>query len=311
MWKYQRDDPCEFTTITCAKRPLTLFGANCTLSFSVTSVRGEVNMSAINFALIPERESCIRINHSTGGAVRVIEQRLSVPHLFGGVLELCELNIAEDVFAARTVSDAFLQVTAAIVEHVRQSFRKGLGKDCRQRAYQHLQLCYEKEMGKLLDRMLGEINWKFMLGEASDQFYQVVQTTFRNHHIKRYPISHEGPVEIIPISATQFTVDASRLADLKAATLIRHVCGQAAFDEFQADGCVSLESHGYKFKLRPGAFMSAVDPQGGKARLCIHTIGFSVNPIDEIVLAYQYIKYQFDWYMKTANVFRDGPFVMP
>ena len=63
--------------------------------------------------------------------------------------------------------------------------------------------------------------------------------------------------------------------------------------------------------VAPGKFVKATDPKGTTVELCIHTVAFSCNPTDELILAYLHIKHQFEWYLNVANVFGDKRFIIP
>ena len=58
----------------------------------------------------------------------------------------------------------------------------------------------------------------------------------------------------------------------------------------------------YSFEITPGKFPVVTDPNGKTARFCIHTIGFSCNPIDEVVIAYLHIRNRFDEWMDMAII---------
>lgn len=59
-------------------------------------------------------------------------------------------------------------------------------------------------------------------------------------------------------------------------------------------------------------FRACTDPNGNQATLCVHTHGFSCNPIDELAIAHLWITYKLDEYLRTANILSvSGDFKLP
>lgn len=311
MWKYQRQQPNELVSLTIAKRSIQLFGRPC--DFSLTTYVFEGTASII-FGLKPQGNGIIGLNHTTDGRIRTIEQHLVIPDIDGSFLEPSHLDCDEEVYTARTISRALLQTTASMVEGVRQSIRDHLGKECFERAVQHIDNCWGSQIEKCMATLYDEINWPLMLegSGASERVLQVIETSMRNHNIEYHPLGYEGVVTIQPLVLFEtFRIDKTRLSDLKATVLLKHVCGEEYYNEFVKHSRITIEHEGYTFVVAPGRFVKATDPYGHSVELCIHTVGFSCNPIDELVLAYLHIKNQFEWYMKTANIFGRGKFQLP
>src|SRR5690606_9937696 len=81
-----------------------------------------------------------------------------------------------------------------------------------------------------------------------------------------------------------------RMANYKAKCLLRTVCGDELYQEFESRGQITVQNEGYTFEIAPSEFVKCTDPNGKKAKLCIHTQALSCNPIDELVIAYLNIK---------------------
>lgn len=311
MWKYQRQQPNELVSLTTAKREIRLFGRYC--DFSLTTYAFEGTTSII-FGLQPKGDGIVGLNHTTDGRTRTIQQHLAVPHIDGSLLEPSHLDCDEEVHTARTISQALLRTTASMVEAVRQSIRTHLGRECFYKAVRHIDHCWGSRVDECMATLYDEINWPFMLegSGASDQVLQVIETSMRNHTIEHHSLRYEGTVTIQPLVLFEaFRIDKTRLSDLKATMLLKHVCGQEYYDEFVKHNHITIEHCGYKFEVAPGRFVKATDPEGNKAELCIHTVAFSCNVIDELILSYLHIKHQFSWWLNTANIFRGGNFILP
>lgn len=313
MWKYSRHE-VEGLSLTTAKSEFNLWGTNVYLSLTTYSVHvsdyPETGLS-FSFGPVGKSASLIPVNIQTDGVWRTVQQAINVPFITGTILDLSDLSIDEDVHCARTICNATLRTLAAAIEHTRLDVRKGISKNVASRVLSNLSQYYPTPW---LNKMLPEINWAFMLQNSGcpQRALDVIDTTFRNNQIRRFDITHDGATDIPRFITERFVVDRRSLADLKAASLLRHVCGIDAYEEFKEKGYITVSNEGYTFQLAPGRFAKVTDPFGDTAELCIHTFGFSCNYIDEIVLAQQYIKHQFNWYMKTAIVHvPKGNFRMP
>ena len=71
---------------------------------------------------------------------------------------------------------------------------------------------------------------------------------------------------------------------------------------FGDSGFINFTHNNYDFTLTPGQWILCRDPDGFRASLCIHTMGLSCDPIDEIVIAYLHIVNEFDGFMKKSIV---------
>jgi len=89
-------------------------------------------------------------------------------------------------------------------------------------------------------------------------------------------------------------------ANGKARSLLQSICGEELAREFDAKGFITIEQEGYKFEIPANAFVRCTDPNGKRADLCIHTVSFQVNPVDEICIAYLHIRHKLAAYMKEA-----------
>lgn len=311
MWRYQRQIQADVITLTTAKREIFLFGRKCDLSLTAYHFQ---DLTSITFGLRPKGNGLVGVNHRTDGIMRTIEQNISIPHMDGCYLQPSNLGDDEEVFVARTVSDALLRKTASVIETARQVIRRELGKECYDVAISSIERCFGRWTVDSLKGLLADINWPLMFDGSvgiSERTLEVIDASMRNHEVEFYPIGHDEPVPIESLAHEAFRIDKARLSDLKAANLLKHVLGQEYYDEFCKSNQVTIREGGYKFVVRPGAFVTATDPNGVTAQLCIHTVAFSCVPIDEIVLSYLHIKHQLEWYLQTANIFGDSKFLVP
>jgi hypothetical protein len=250
---------------------------------------------------------------------RMVEQRVELKGVVTEVQPFARFrNAAEG--EARVVCQQFFLKFEAIAEFVRRQIVESFAPAFRARGPAALDARYGPAARETA-RLLSTLNWPLLLAEvqAPNVFRDVIDYVMTHNHPRYFPVA-EGNPEAAPLAGNDYgdvgdlvqTVHAQRAAaaraakqaeaNAKASALLRMVCGQEHYDHFQAKGCVVVEKDGWTFRLKPGAFVDCLDPQGRKGRLCIHTVALSCNPIDEIVLAYLHIRHKFDEYMATAIV---------
>lgn len=244
----------------------------------------------------------LQLSKGDGGNRQIFEQLVESPKLAGQFLDWSDLSDG-GVPAGRTVSKAFLRKTESIIETIRLHIRKHLhqGSICQATDVLHSQ--YGPATRIEIKSFLHEINWRFMFEHAGcdTDCMNVIDTSLRNNPVEFHPINFRGESEIPVLTIAELVrFDSSTLADMKATSLLRHVCGDELATEFSRTGAITIKRYGYRFRLRPNQFADCVDPNGKTARLCIHTTSFSVHPIDELVIAYLHIKHRFAEYMKMA-----------
>ncbi len=299
--------------VTSASAHLPLFGRWCKLNVTSYSVGGG---TAITFGLEKSKTSEIRHNQSDassngavvlargmGGNRQTFEQDIVAPKLVGQLLDWSTLE-GGGTQAGRTVSDAIMRRTESIVETVRQSIRRNLGENAKDQTLRMLNHRYGKATYETIRSFLGEINWRLMLEGAglTDDAATVIDYELAHHPIRVYRITH-GDTDIpLLANAALNRFDRTTLANIKATTLLKKVCGEKLGEQFEKTGKIIIRQYDYRFVIIPGQFVECVDPNGKTARLCIHTIGFSCNPIDEVIISYLHIRNKFDEWMRMATV---------
>lgn len=313
MWKYLAKDQGTIC-VTHASQELTLFG--CRIRLVITAYTNNTpgdRWTAINFVSEGVNRSRLRLNHRTENGFKTIEQFLDAPVIYGGLLDHSTLDDDHDVAVGRTVADAFLRRMAGVVEENRATLRRCFGKEVRAHGVDHI----ARYMGDVseFDKALRELHYALLLRHSGipESAIQAIETIMRNNRFERYPFDHDGVVAIPPLSAESFVFSKETVANMKATALLRHVCGDELYREFRLTEQITVHSRGYKFVISPRAHVHVTDEgTGGCADFCIHTSGFSCNPIDEVVLAYLSIQHEFERYFKTANIFRrSGNFRLP
>jgi len=287
-------------------------------------------------AMLASRFPMVRLNVGDGGHKRDVEQELMIPTLRGNILDFSYLADGGEI-AGRTIAAAVLRKMESIIEKVRQSILDGLAPEFRERFVNRLAKHYNKHTAKALDSFLASVNWKLLLmrSRCDDRCGDVVDYTLLHNPFVHYGIDHTDAVniqtynslgehfhnevreriifermEVIRIAnederQRQWEArHAGRIAaDRVAADMLLEVLGKSVATEYAEDGQISIVKNGYSFIIRDNnSFIKCIDPDGNKAELCIHTVGMSCNPIDEMVIAYLNIEHHFAEYMHKAIV---------
>lgn len=308
-------------TIITVKVQLPLFGRWTELvvtSYCLHEPHG-VQTTAINFNFYPIPNSEVRgssfdavqdgklaLARGNAGNRQVFEQELFVPKIVGALLDYSDLNDG-GVPAGRIVTDSILRRVESLVETVRQRLLSSLSSDpeVRMLALDRLDDRYGKPTADAISTFLGHIDWRLMLAKSgcdADQL-NVVEFAMANNPPRFHSIREEPSRDIPLIAFARLGhFDSSTIADLKATALVKNVCGEELFAEFESRGRITVCEQGYTFVIRPGEFVDTTDPNGKTARLCIHTRSFACNPIDEIVIAFLHIRHKLSAYMAEAIV---------
>ena len=244
----------------------------------------------------------INMSRGSGGNRQQFQQTVTVPNVIGQLLDWSTLNGGE-VAAARTVCEAILRKVESIVETVRQGIRNNLGKNAKNQTLTVLGERYDKITKDAVHAFLKELNWPLMLQGAglTTEAMHVVDYTLTHNPVDMFTIGHHDDTGIPLIQFAELKrFDRTTLANIKASNLLRKVCGNKLGDQFDKDGKIVIYEHDYCFVIAPGNFIDCTDPNGKTARLCIHTMGLSCNPIDEVVISYLHIRNKFDDWMKMS-----------
>lgn len=232
-------------------------------------------------------------------------QELKVPKLHGVLLNWTPISDADPVHLGREISRIILRRVESIFETMRQSIRQHISPGVLDLAVEIIQKRFGKNTAESLNQLLKEINWEFMFFVAGmdDRSMTVIKASMTAQPWEHHNITYDDDVRIPLLRNVENRLRArATMADAKATSLLRHVCGEKLAMEFDKFNKITVDNRGYSFTIEPGRFVSCTDPDGKKAELCIHTQGFACNPIDEVVIAYLHIKHKFDSWMRMAVV---------
>lgn len=273
----------------------------------------------------------LRIERGSAGNRQQFEQHVTFQPIAGDVFT--DLNLrGGGIPAAREVMTSVLRAVESAVETVRQSLRYELAFNARGDALAALNRLYGRVTEHNVRKLLGAIHWRLMFQHAGcdeDQF-RVMEGVSAVNPPRYFPVTYLDQTDIPlagfvgddPIRRFTRVVQAAEqarrreeearereeqaarfaAASAKASELLALVCGPDLAEEFAKTNKITVCSNGYTFVLAPGEWVQCKDRKGRRARLCIHTQGFEVNPIDELVIAYLHIKHKFTQYMQTAVV---------
>lgn len=255
------------------------------------------------------RDGILTLARGSDGNRQQFEQHLSIPRIIGQLLDYSDLS--GGVPAGRTLVRSVLRRTESIVETIRQHIRNSVGADVRDLTLQTLSHRYHRATEQTLQSFLGAIHWRLLLSKSGcdTDCLDVVEYSFAHNFPRLYNLLHDDATNIPLIAnAPLYRFDRTTVANIKATALLKNVCGETMATEFDKVGHITVKAHGYRFVIKPGQSVECTDPNGKSARLCIHTMNFSVNPIDEVVIAYLHLMHKFDDYMKLAIVHGGGGF---
>lgn len=299
-------------TVTTAAIHLPFYGRWCRLDITSYCLGGGVS---ITFGLtksdirdIQHRgdaspTGAIGLSRGNNGNRQDFEQEIVSPFLVGQLFEWSQLG-GGGVIAARTVVVSVTERTESIVESVRQSIRRNMSAGVRNEVLDKLNDLYGTKTYQAIRTFLGEINWRLMLegSELDDDAFGVFDVTFADPILVHRITSDDDTGIPLIANAELKRFDRTTLANIKATTLLRKVCGDKLGDKFDKTGHIIIWEHDYRFVITPNQFVECTDPNGKTARLCIHTKRFSCNPIDEAIISYLHIRNRFEEWMAMAVV---------
>ena len=310
----------EHVAVITAKCQLPLYGR--WIEFNVTSYmlhdpHANFTRTAITFGLRNLKAADLRessfagvcdgvliLTRGSGGNRQQFEQTVNVPNMIGQLLDYSELTNG-GVPAGRTVTGSILRRIESIIETIRQYIRDHLASDAEVRnlALTTLHDRYGQVTDETIRGFLGAIDWRLMLAKAGcdDDAMNVVEYAMGNNPPRFHSILEPASIEIPLIRVAPLNrFDRGTIANIKATALLKNICGEQHALEFENTGGITVKEQGYQFVIKPGDFVNCTDPSGKTARLCIHTLSFAVNPIDEVIIAFLHIKHKLLAYMKEA-----------
>jgi hypothetical protein len=279
----------------------------------------------------------VRVPDTSMGVRRQVEQVLaSHPALYVYLQDFTDMSEGGSALGRRVVRTVLRRVES-LIEHSRRSIRNGFAAQVRDRAIRHTHEAYGQSTARIAT-ILGTLQWPLLLEGSNcgtECLDTIVYTTA--HNPPRFlELVDDDEMDVEPLNRDEsmggrFLRNFRHRADMlerqqlrahreaehaagtaRAVELMRSVCGEAMAEQFTTHNRIILEHDGYELTLSPDRMIPCRDPNGKKARLCIHTRGFCCHPIDEIIIAYLNIRHRFGDFMRTANLFgRERGFQMP
>ncbi|MHC4590028.1 MAG: hypothetical protein ACYTAQ_12035 [Planctomycetota bacterium] len=279
----------------------------------------------------------VRVPDTSTGVRRQVEQVL-VPYrpVYVSTMDFTDMSEGGATLGRRVVR-SMLRRFEALLEHSRRSIRDGFAGPVRDRAIRHTHLAYGQSTARSAT-ILGTLQWPLLLegSNCGQECLDTIAYTTTHNPPQFLELVDDEEMDVEPLDRDEplggrLLRNVRHRADMlerqqhraqrenehaagtaRAVELMRNVCGEAAADQFTRDNYIILEHDGYEFTLSPDRMIPCRDPNGKKARLCIHTCGFCCHPVDEIIIAYLNIRHRFGDFMHTANVLgRDRGFQMP
>jgi len=303
-------------TVISAKCQLPLYGRWTELVVTSYVLRYSMR-TAVNFGFQPIPNSELRdssfdatqngmlgLSRGKGAMRHNFEQALRMPKIIGALLDYSDLNNG-GVPAGRTVTGSILRRIESLIETARQTMRSNMASDpeVRVMTLNRIDERYGEITANAIRTFLGQIDWRLMLAKSGcdDDQLNVIEFAMRHNPPRFHSILEDVSVDIPIIKVAPVNrFDQATIANIKATALLSNVCGPEHGLEFENTGQITVYEQDYKFVIKPGEFVGCTDPNGKKARLCIHTLGFQCNPIDEIIIAYLHIRHKLVAYMREA-----------
>jgi hypothetical protein len=271
----------------------------------------------------------LRLSRGKGGNRQDFDQLITFPLLVG---EFFDRHTVADggVPAAREVMRGVLRGMETLCETVRQSIRASFPENIRDFCLRRIDERYGQITIRTIRSFLSQLHWRLMLAKSgcSEQQLACIETMATVNPPRFYNVEYDGEVDIPLVGGVthdivagmrgviQLAQAARRQAEAlerqrerdrqmaesndKALSLLEQICGERAVREFKACGYVTIKKDGYKFEIPANAFVRCIDPNGKRAELCIHTLGFQCNPIDEIIMSWLHIKHKLAAYLREA-----------
>lgn len=255
----------------------------------------------------------LTLRQGSGSSYRYVQQEIFIKPKYGTILGQSKFCDVEDVVAGRRVAQAFLDSCSSIFESCRADVRRYLGSDIEDACCDHINDVYGNATESNIRGFLSGLHWDLLFAgsQCHPETVQVLKTTFANNSPKQYSIERDLKSDIPPLSKSAVTIDFTFFANWRATNLLKMVCGEQAYAEFNLLGSIMCRTKGYQFRLEPQKWIQCWDARGKQAQLCIHSVNYSVNPIDEVTMAWLCISDDLEQFFKTANVFvRDSGFCL-
>lgn len=300
---------------------------------------------------LANRDGLLSLGFGSEGSRRIVNQEIVIPVLHGKILEFSYLAhggeaagraIAQSVLTK--LSSIIEEIRQTILRNLAPDIRSQYVGCMAQRYNADTAKALQRFVVSTNWKML------LMRSDCDERCSNVVDFTLQNNPILTYGIDHSGPIETVKYSsfgqhfhneererivrerymadmaARQAAHDAAEAAyaacrvqrmierekaNQVAADMLLEVLGTKMAKEFYKSGRITIQKHGYEFVIAPGAWVQCTDPKGGTGELCIHTVGLSCNPIDEVVIAALNIEHHFQEYMHKAIVHRSNGFMKP
>lgn len=252
----------------------------------------------------------LHLRQKVGVESKILEQDISLVPFYGTILDFSDLQ-GDGVSIGREIATIVLRRIESLIETVRDRIRASVGSSVKSVVLNHLHERYGKFTKIGFQNFLKDVNWNLLFSgsNCTEDFFTVVCASLSNNPVRAFDLIHDGDTDDIkPLKfGNRFHISSSTIADAKARSLLRLVCGDKLADQFLETGYLSMTNEGYKFIIKPMSWVQCTDPNGKTAELCIHTVGFSVNPVDEVIIAYLNIKHKLKEYLSTAILHRVQP----
>lgn len=286
------------------------------------------------------RDGMLIFNEPTDdGRYRSVEQVIDYPELGGTIVENSFFRGAADDLP-QFIADKLRDKLESVFEHCRGFVSKGISDFAKERAYNRLDdtIGYTR---KYINEFVQNVNWAMLFNwtDCGEDMAVAIDAAVRNttlrlndfaqqNHAFESFVPYAEPYDNAHINELFAERRAAEMAEWEreqaernanrekanqtAISMMYDFLGESFGKQFEAKGYVELTQNGYHFTVAPSANIRVADPKGNRAGLCIHTINFSCNPIDEIVIAVLNIQNRFYEFMAKANYFlTDMDFVKP
>jgi len=254
---------------------------------------------------------------------RRIEQLTEIPHLSGDII--CPSCLTNSGEAAETTGRFIANAALRRIESLAERLKKQIFQSFAASVRCDIGRTYGDATIQSFSRALSGFNWKFLLEKTycEERTRNVVDFTLQNNPVRLFRYNEPADIpswtrygehfvnheldriineRMAAANAEMRRRQAEHLskAGETALDMLRDVLGEESYSEFKKNHRLVVKKNGYEFHLESGQWIHTIDPNGGTAELCIHTVGLSCHPIDEVVLAALNIEHYFDEFMRTA-----------
>jgi hypothetical protein len=288
--------------------------------------QGELRCSSFDAV----QDGVLGLIRGTGGNCQRFDQAINFPPIVGEFFD--RQAVGDGVGVVRDLMRGILRGTESMVETVRQSIRCSFSESVSDFALNELDERYGEITARTLRSFLGQIHWRLMLAKSGcdDQQFGCLEFMSAHNPPRFYDVDFGGESDIPLVGEHPGDVIAGMQAAIRLAqaerqraealrahseamrrrkeatktakSLLATICGEKIAWQFDWAGFIKIEQNGYKFEIPPNGFIGCTDSDGKTARLCIHSRGFQVNPVDEVILAYLQIRHNFTEFMQEAII---------